>query len=398
MIVTADIRQTLRTEARWEAEVLLRWWADKAPDAVNGGFHGEIDAAGEPVVDAPKSIILNTRLMWFFSAMAHCLGSDEARGLADRAYVWLRDHFVDRDHGGVYWLLDAKGQVTDAKKQGYAQAFAVYALSEYHGATGDVGALALARQLQREIEDRFWDPQYRGYVEALSAYWSPIDDPRLSDKDAASPKTMNTHLHLLEAYANLHRVAPDEASGHALRRALTIFADRFADDGRHLKLFFGMDWEDHTQAVSYGHDIEAAWLMWEGAEVLGDKALLARIRTLTIGLSRATLDEGFNGRGGLSYERGFEGHLDPDGEWWGQAEGLVGFVNAWQMTGDEDFLDAAGRLWRYLKDQYGAASGGEWTWYGADAGRPPVYAAGMWKCPYHNGRAMIELDKRLKAS
>ncbi|EGF91564.1 mannose-6-phosphate isomerase [Asticcacaulis biprosthecium C19] len=396
MIVTADIRDNLRIEARREAETLMRWWADRAPDEVNGGFHGEIDAAGQPVAEAPKSIILNTRLLWFFSATAVYLGSDEARALAERAYAYLRDHFLDPDHGGVYWLLDTKGQVIDAKKQGYAQAFAVYALAEYYGATGEPGALTLARHLQRDIEDRFWDPQYRGYVEALSAYWHPIDDPRLSDKDADSPKTMNTHLHILEAYANLHRVAPDDASHHALRRALTIFADRFADDGRHLKLFFGMDWSNHSQAVSYGHDIEAAWLMWEGAEVLSDATLATRIRTLTIGLSRATLEEGFSAKGGLSYEKSFDGHLDPDGEWWGQAEGLVGFVNAWQMTGDEDFLDAAGRLWRYLKDQYGAARGSEWTWYSADAARPPVYAAGMWKCPYHNGRAMIELDRRLK--
>ncbi|ESQ77761.1 AGE family epimerase/isomerase [Asticcacaulis sp. AC402] len=395
---TADIAaSSLSTEVRAEAKALLRWWAERAPDPVHGGFHGELDATGRPVADAPRSIILNTRLLWFFSAMASYLTSDEAAALARRAFGYLRDHFLDPNHGGVYWLLSASGQVIDARKQGYAQAFAVYACAEYYRATGDAAALELARRLQREIEDRFWEPTYGGYLEALSQGWHPIDDQRLSDKDADWPKTMNTHLHILEAYTNLHRVAPDAASRKALLRALTVFVDRFAGDGQHLRLFFEMDWTDQTTAISYGHDIEAAWLMWEGAEALDDPVQLERIRALTIGLSYAALDQGFNSRGGLSYERPFGGTSDPDGEWWGQAEGLVGFVNAWQLTSDGRFLEAAEQLWRYLKAQYGAGSGDEWTWYGADAARPPVYKAGVWKCPYHNGRAMIELDKRLKA-
>jgi mannobiose 2-epimerase len=157
-----------------------------------------------------------------------------------------------------------------------------------------------------------------------------------------------------------------------------------------------MDWTDRTATVSFGHDIEASWLIWEAAEALHDRDTMARVRPLVLGLAQATLTDGFNGRGGLSYERSFDGHLDRDGEWWGQAEGMIGFVNAWQMTGERGYLDAAAGLWEYLKAQYGAGGGGEWTWYGADAGRPPVGLAGPWKCPYHNGRAMIELDQRLK--
>lgn len=386
----------LRQEARAEAKHIFAWWRTHMPDAADG-FFGEVDAVGWPVPNAPKSVILHTRLLWFFSAMATYLKSDQALALAHRAAAYTRKYFIDPDHGGLYWLLDHRGQVIDAKKQGYAQAFGIYALAEYVRATGDPASLSVARQLQRDIEDRFWDPGHGGYIEALSAYWRDPGDQRLSAKDADCPKSMNTHLHVLEAYTLLHRVAPDEVSNAALYRALDIFAGRFADgQGGHLRLFFDMDWTDRTTTISFGHDIEASWLIWEAAEALNDRDMKARVRPLVLGLADMTLKDGFNGRGGLSYERGIDGKVDPDGEWWGQAEGMIGFVNAWQLTGNAAYLDAVVGLWDYLKGQYGAGSGSEWTWYGADAGRLAVGLAGQWKCPYHNGRAMIELDHRLK--
>ena len=389
--------KSLRHEVRVEARHLLRWWARRLPDEVNGGFLGELDADDQPVPDAPKSAILNTRLLWFFSAMATYLGSDDALHLAHRAAAYIRSHFIDPDHGGVYWMLDARGQVIDAKKQAYAQAFTVYAFAEYFRVSQDAAALATARQIQREIEERFWDDKDGGYIEAMSAFWYDPKDQRLSEKDADCPKTMNTHLHILEAYTNLHRVAPDDVSHAALYRALDIFIQRFIDrSSHHLRLFFDFDWTDRTQAFSYGHDIEAAWLVWEAAVVLGDKEMSARVRPLSLDLARATLADGLNEDGGLSYERGFDGHLDAAGEWWGQAEGLVGFVNAWQMSGDTACLEAVSSIWAHLKNQFGAGGRDEWTWYAANAGRPRQYKAGTWKCPYHNGRAMIELDHRLR--
>lgn len=397
MIPPGDLPKTLRHEARQEAKHLLRWWALKAPDDVHGGFWGEVDAHGQPVKDAPKSVILNARLLWFFSAMAAYLNSDESLLLAHRAANYIRSHFVDPDHGGVYWMLDHKGQVIDAKKQGYAQAFAVYAFAEYHRVTQDRACLKIAQQIQRDIEERFWDHKAGGYIEAKSAYWYNAGDQRLSEKDADCPKTMNTHLHILEAYTNLYRAAPDDMSHAALYRALDIFIERFVDPQTHsLKLFYDMDWTDHTHSVSYGHDIEASWLMWEAAEAINDRDLMNRVRPLTLDLAHQVLREGMNGDGGVSYEREANGPLDPAGEWWGQAEGLVGFVNAWQISGDPRFLDATGKLWDHVKAQYGGGGRDEWTWYAANAGREPKYKAGQWKCPYHNGRAMIELDHRLK--
>jgi mannobiose 2-epimerase len=397
MTAGADFIKRLRHDARQEAKHLLRWWATKMVDDRHGGFWGEIDANDQPVPEAPKSAILNTRLLWFFSAMATYLGSDEALLLAHRAANYIRSHFLDPDHGGIYWLLDHRGQVIDAKKQAYAQGFGIYALAEYHRVTGDHACLQIARQLQRDIEERFWDTERGGYIEAMSAFWYDPQDQRLSEKDADCPKTMNTHLHVLEAYTNLHRVAPDEVTHAALYRALSVFIERFVDHENHnLRLFYDMDWTDRTEATSYGHDVEASWLIWEAAVALNERDVLARVKPLTLDLARVALREGLNPDGGLSYEKRFSGSLDTAGEWWGQAEGLVGFVNAWQLSGEAAYLDAAESLWAYIRMQFGAGGRDEWTWYAANAGRELKYKAGMWKCPYHNGRAMIELDHRLR--
>ncbi len=386
---------SLQQEARQEARAILNWWQTHMPDD-GDGFWGEVSAEGTPVKDAPRAVILYTRLLWFFSAMADYLGAPEALDLAHRTAAYIRRHFLDPDHGGLYWLLDHKGQVIDARKQGYAQAFGIYAFSEYYRVTGEQAGLSIARRLQREIEERFWEPQYGGYIEALSAVWLPRDDQRLSDKDIDAPKTMNTHLHIVEAYTHLHRVAPDDLSHAALYRALDIFAGRFVDpQSHHLRLFYDLDWTDRTHAVSYGHDIEASWLIWEAARVLGEPALTALVKPLVIGLAEVTLKGGVMLDGSIAYEQDFKGRLDPAGEWWGQAEAMIGFVNAWELTGNRAYLDATEKLWRVLKTQFGAGGCDEWSWYAKGAGRPPQVRAGQWKCPYHNGRAMIELDERL---
>jgi mannobiose 2-epimerase len=322
-------------------------------------------------------------------------GDDRAVELAKRAADYIHAHFYDPEQGGLYWLLTSDGQPEDTRKQAYAQAFAVYAFAEYYHATGDAAALTFARDLQALIEAKYWDSERGGYIEALDRAWNPPADQRLSDKDLDAPKTMNTHLHVLEAYSRLHGVAPREDTRAALYRILTLFLDRFVAPDGHLRLFFDMAWNDLTRSISYGHDIEASWLIWEAAEALDDKALLERARPIVLALAGTARHEGMNAVGAFSYEKSFDGHTDPDGEWWEQAEALVGFVNARQMTGEAYWLDAAEKVWAYTKTQYGAGGATEWTWYAASAPKERIYKAGQWKCPYHNGRAMIELDHRL---
>ena len=385
---------SLCDEARTEALRLLDWWAEHLVDDM-GGFYGEVDADDKPVLDASKSVILNTRLLWFFSAMAGWSDDARAMTLARRAADYILDYFRDPENGGLYWLLTAEGQPADTRKQAYAQGFAVYAFAEYHQVTGDAAALAFAQDLQALIETKYWDVSHGGNIEALTTDWQSLPDQRLSHKDLNAPKTMNTHLHVLEAYTRLHAVAPSETTRAALHRILTVFLDRFIAPDGHLRLFFDMDWNDLTRSVSYGHDIEASWLIWEAAEILNDETLLARGRPIVLVLAEMTRREGLSPVGALAYEKEHDGHLDPDGEWWGQAEALVGFVNAWQMTGETGWLEAAESVWNYTKAQFGAGGDSEWTWYAASVPREKIYKAGQWKCPYHNGRAMVELDRRL---
>lgn len=383
-------------DPRGELLRIFAWWAKHAVDAAGGGFYGEVDADGRPVAGAGKGVVLNARLLWFFSAVAQRLGREDALALAHRAFDYLVAHFVDPIHGGVCWSVDARGRVADGRKQAYAQAFAVYALAEYHAATRDPQALRLAMDVRDRIERRFRDDDRGGYVEAMSRGWGALADPRLSERDLDCPKTMNTHLHILEAYTRLHQVAPDAGTRTTLRRALQVFLDRFVDRaGRHLRLFFEMDWTDRTHSISFGHDIEASWLIREAAETLGDADLLRQARPVVLGLAEATLDEGVLPDGGVAYERDFDGRLDADGEWWGQAEGLVGFINAWQLTGDDAYVVAADRLWARIARDFTGAGDTEWTWYAAGSPRLPLPLAGLWKCPYHNGRAMLELMRRL---
>lgn len=390
-----ELASALKPQCRAELLRLLRWWAEHALDADKGGFFGEIDGDDRPLADAPKSVILNTRLLWFFSAAGRHLASDEALALADIAAAYLKSHFLDLASGGVYWQLDASGRPLTTKKQAYAQAFTLYAFTAYHQASGDAAALTLAEELQDIIELRYWDRDQGGYIEALDAGWQPLADLRLSDKDMDTPKTMNTHLHILEAYTSLHRVAPSARTYARLEQILQVMLDRFIHPSGHLRLFCDMDWTDRSTAISFGHDIEASWLIWEAALVLDDLRLTARARTVTLALASSTLREGLSNEGGLYYERGRNGHLDRDGEWWEQAEALVGFVNAAHLTGDHVWSEAAERVWAFTQRHYGAGGANEWTWYANISERKNPYKAGEWKCPYHNGRAMIELDLRL---
>lgn len=387
--------ERLAEEAERELAAILAWWSSHAIDP-QGGFHGEIDARNAPIADAAKGAVLNARLLWFFSAAAAHLKSAAALAPADRAHAYITAHFVDRARGGLYWSLDASGAPRDRKKHAYAQAFQLYALCAHHQASGRPESLREAHTLFALMELRYLEPTYGGYVEALAQDWTPIPDMRLSELDANAPKTMNTHLHILEAYAALHARAPTPQTGAALRRSIGVFLDRLID-ADHLRLFLDNDWTDRSEAISFGHDIEASWLLWEACETLGDAALCARVKPAVVALARACLEEGLGEDGGVFNERALSGGIDRTRVWWAQAEAMVGFLNAHELTGDAAFFDAFARVWAFVKAHQRHDSG-EWTWRSAlDAPDPArAYKAGFWKCPYHNGRAMIETSRRLR--
>lgn len=384
-----------------ELHLLLQWWTDRMTDHRNGGFYGRMDGNGLLHPEAEKGAVLNARILWTFSAAARKTGRPLYREMANRAYHYLAAHFLDKKNGGVFWALDYLGKPLHTKKQVYAQAFAIYGLSEYYRLSGDPISLETALSIFELLENKTLDQQQNGYFEAYSCEWRLLDDLRLSDKDANEAKTQNTHLHLLEAYSNLLR-ALQASTGHAanveqvsrqLENLVRLFMEKFIDpETAHLHLFFDENWNLKSDMVSFGHDIEASWLLWDAVQTIGDPGLLETVKPVCLRIADATLREAVEPDGAVINERNnTDGRLDTDRIWWVQAEAIVGFWNAWKLSGDERFRKAALACWQFTRDTLRDPEGGEWFWRVARNGEnyPEEDKAGFWKCPYHNGRAML---------
>ncbi len=404
-----------RKEVTAELSSILRYWMEKMPDEQQGGFFGRVDGEDRVHPDAPKGLVLNSRILWAFSAGYHMTGETSYRKVAQRAFEYLQAHFIDKRYGGAYWSLSSDGRPGEDRKQIYGQAFYLYGCSEYYIATGEGGALREAIGLFRAMEQYSRDPVRKGYYEAFTRDWQPLDDLRLSAKDANEKKTMNTHLHVLEAYTNLYRSWPDPLLRERLKDLLEVF-DLYminADTG-HLVLFCGEDWSPRSGIVSYGHDIEAAWLLQEAATVIGDEHWIERTKALALLLAGAAA-EGLDADGGLWYEReeggpvmpvggqsvqlgGRPGMLVPEKHWWPQAEAMVGFWNAGEISGSEIWEQRSIGSWEFIKKYIRDPEDGEWYWgVGADhRPMPGQDKAGFWKCPYHNSRACLEMMRRLE--
>ena len=378
---------------------ILPFWIDKMVDHENGGFYGRIDGHGNLHADAEKGGILNARILWTFSAAYRVLGKSEYLEMATRAKDYIIAHFIDREYGGTYWSLDYKGNPKDTKKQFYAIGFMIYGLSEYVRATGDKEALDYAIKLFECIEEHSLDVIYNGYIEACTREWGEIADMRLSDLDANYPKSKNTHLHIIEPYANLYRVWKDERLEKALRNMINIFTDKILNpETNHLDLFFEKDWTRGAGHLeSYGHDIECSWLMHEAALVLGDAEVLKKVEEIVPLVAKAS-EKGLNPDGSMIHEANLDtGHVDDDLHWWVQAEAVVGFYNIYQHFGDESALDKSLQCWQYIKDNLIDYEGGEWYWSRRPDGTLNLDddKAGFWKCPYHNGRMCLEIIERI---
>jgi len=378
-------------------ERILPFWMTNTPDDRQGGFYGRIDSKSVVVPDAPKGAVLNTRILWTFASAYRLKQDQRYLDIARRAYRYLHRFFLDPDNGGIYWLLNADGSPLDPKKQIYAQAFAIYAFSEYYRATGEKQSLALAIDLFRLVEKYSYDPGEGGYFEAYSRDWEPLDDVRLSEQDANEKKTMNTHLHILEAYTTLYRVWSDGVLKLRLDNLIELFLTTILDaDTHHLKLFFDDLWNVRSNIVSYGHDIEASWLMLEAAETLENPDLRKSTKKAAVDIAGVILAEAIDTDGAIFNEWSPAEGLDADKHWWPQAEAVVGFVNAYQLTGDSAFLLAARSTWsfivRFLLDhQYG-----EWFCMTDKEGTPVLEddKVGPGKGPYHNARMCLEIIER----
>ena len=363
-------------------ENILAYWL-KLRDHDRGGFYGQVTGDEVLVPDAPRGAVLNARILWTFSSAYRILRKPEYLEAAQEAKRYIEAHFIDREYGGCYWSVTAEGEPLDTHKQFYAQAFMLYAFSEYVRATGDKSVLPTADSFFRVLEEYGRDREYLGYVEAASRNWQSLADMRLSDKDENTVKSQNTNLHVMEAYTNYYRIKPTSDVKAALSLLMDTFENYIMLHSGHLGLFFDEQWQPTNDHYSAGHDIECSWLLKETADVLGihcDDTVLRLAKAAQEGL----------------YEDGSIGERT----WWEEAEAVVGFVNLYQMTNDQCKMtnwNMALRTYSYIQNVLLDREHGEWFWSILPDGTPDRSndKAGFWKCPYHNSRMCFELLERL---
>lgn len=391
----------------WLAEVetdlrrnILPFWRERVVDRERRTFFGSL--TNDLVVDrnVERGALLTTRILWTYAAAFRRYADPADLAMADFAYADLLALYLDREHEGLFWSVDAAGAPLRTRKQIYGQAFGIYALTECHLATGRREPLDLAVAIFRRIERHGRDRPLGGYWEAFARDWSPIEDMRLSAVDLNTPKSQNTLLHVMEAYTNLLRAWPDAELRAALATLVDLMAARVLDPRTcHLGLFFDNAWKVESDKFSYGHDIEASWLLWEAVTVLADPALAARLKPVVIRIADVTLAEGVDADGGVYNEGSPAGLTNTNKEWWPQAEAVVGLLNAYQLSGDARHLAAAKRTWDFIAARLIDRRSGEWLRGVTRDGTvlAQELKVSFWKCPYHNGRAGLETAARLRA-
>ncbi len=379
---------------------ILPFWCGPALDEKNGGWMGWLSNDLKPDRSQPKGLIVNCRILWAFSAVYQKRPEKLFQEMARRAFDFVTDRFLDPERGGAFWHLDDAGRVTDDSKKTYGQAFVIYALAEFHRAFGGAAALERAKELFELVERHAHDEKFGGYIEVCNRDWSEAGaGARLSERDMSEKKSMNNHLHVLEAYANLYRVWKNPRVAERLRELIKLFETKILNARtQHFHHFFDEQWNVRSDTYTFGHDIEGTWLLCEAAEVLGDDALLKKVQATALRMAEVALAEGVAGDGALCYEGRGGKIIDHGKECWPQAEAVVGFLNAFQISGDKKFLAAARRVWNYIEQHLVDRSHGEWFWRITPEGRvdTTLPKVSEWKGPYHGSRACLETMRRLE--
>lgn len=396
---------------------ILPYWDKYSKDEKNTGFFGKIDNDNVQDAECQRSIVMTSRFLWTYSAVARFTKDAKYLEMADFAYKVIIEKYFDKENDGVYWSIMPDGTPKVDKKQIYGEAFCCYGLSEYAAAVQELKkdeelaatAMNKALDIYNLLENHALDKENGGYIEACAKDWSQTNDMILSPKDMNCPKSMNTNLHVMEAYTNLYRTLPvvfaDSKSiqaevGQSLANLITVTQEKIVQKNAHLGMFFDMDWNLLADEISYGHDIEASWLLWEAACELKDEELKEQIRADVIKMAEVALDEGFDKENGCLENFLLHSTTNPKRDrtrvWWNQAEAMNGFYNAWQMTGETKYQEACIQQWNWIQNYQVDKTNGEW-WSALDQNGAPILAedkGGNWKTSYHNGRTCLELLRR----
>lgn len=372
---------------------ILPFWM-RLKDEQYGGLYGRVTFDLTPVEVGEKGGIAAARHLWSFSSSYRVLKKPEYLSMATHVYQFIKEACIDKVYGGVYWMLDYRGEVIDDRKHIYAQAFMIYGLSEYYRVTKDKEALDLAMVLYDLIESKGFNEDNGAYKEEFTREWVETPNEMLSENGVIADITMNTHIHILEAYTNLYKVAPSDELKERLNYLLALHYERLYQSDRFLGVFFDQNWKSILDLKSFGHDIEASWLIDEALKVLGNED--PRYHRMVIDIAENIRSVAINDDGSLLNEQ--EGdHIDRTRIWWAQAEAALGFYNAYQKTNDAVFRAAAEGCWdfimKYMKDP---REGGEWYW-SLDEHNLPIKRdlVEPWKVSYHNTRSCLELIERM---
>jgi len=373
---------------------IIPFWKNMK-DEEYGGFYGEMDYNLELFKKADKGCILNSRILWFFTNAYTTLHEEECLAYATHSYEFLKKAFYDKENGGVYWSVTYDGKPQDDMKHTYNQSFAIYALASYYGATQDKEALEMAYSIVDKVETYAKDEI--GYLEAFNRFFEPDSNEKLSENGVMATRTMNTLLHLLEAYTELYRVDKNEKTEKNIKWMLDIFADKiYNPKKRRLEVFFDDKMNSLIDLNSYGHDIEASWLVDRAVEILGDRKYIDIITPITTELAahihEVAIDDG------SVFNECENDKVDTKKVWWVQAEAVLGFMNAYQKDKTkQEYLDSAAGVWDYIKEYViDTREGSEWINELYKSGEPITTKeiVGPWKCPYHNGRMCFEVIDR----
>ncbi len=393
--MTHDLRQCIEQELTGN---ILPFWAEHAPDPVNGGFYGALSNDLKVDNQVPRSAVLYGRILWTFSLAYQKYRLPQYLSTAQRAYEYLQNYFWDAKYEGVFWTVNACGAPVETRKHTYAQAFSIYGLTQYYQAAGESAALGSARRIFELLEEHAHEPMYGGYIESRGRDWASSADQRLSALEPDCEKSMNTLLHLLEAFTGLLRLWDDPRLRARMTELLEAFLDHILDSGtNHFRLFFHNDWSWPCQEhLSYGHDIEGSWLLVEAAEALGNATMLQRTRAVAVQMAQAVYAESLQPDGRLLSESA-GGPQSEDLAWWVHAEAMVGLYNAYQISGQEHFAVASTRVWDFIMQNFSDHQNGDWFKTLDLMGRPYPDSpkVGPWECPYHHSRACFEMLKRL---
>jgi mannobiose 2-epimerase len=382
---------TYQPEFANELESVLDWWLQYATDKENGGFYGSVNNKNIPNPLAEKGLILNARILWSFSAACHLSAKTEYRAAAARQFDYIRNHFCDDECGGLYYSVNYDGNPCQTQKSVMAHAYVVYALSEYAKCSGDQSALVLAQQYYSIIEQYAFDKEGQGYHDLFTRHWDLIKND--------NGKEISAQLHLLEAYTNLYTTWPAPQLKQRIHNLVNLFSEKIVCAGTgHMYLSFLNTWQPADEMISFGHHAEAAWLLSKAAVVTADQAELEKINMLSVKMIDVALSGTDKKDGALWKEADLQtGKWLKEKHWWPQTEAITGFFHAWQVTGNQKYLEQGLQTWQFVKHHLIDVENGEWFW-----GIDEKYAvldhepkAGFWKCPYHTVRMCIEISNRI---